>query len=102
LRRAHLTQAFFHRLTHVLLRVELRLLRQVPDADTRHGDGFALDFLVDASHDLEQRGLARAVGAEHADLGAGEEGQRDVLQDLSFGRHDLADPVHGKDVLSHG
>ena len=46
--------------------------------------------------------LARAVEAEHADLGAGEERQRDVLEDLALRRHDLADAVHGVDVLGHG
>ncbi len=74
---------------------------QVADVEARHGDGLALDLLVDAGHDLEQRRLARAVQAEHADLGAGEEGQRDVVQDLPLGRHDLADAMHGEDVLSH-
>jgi hypothetical protein len=35
-------------------------------------------------------GLAGAVEAEQADLGAREEGQRDVLDDLALRRHDLA------------
>jgi hypothetical protein len=65
--------------------VELRLLRQVADAHAGHRRGFALEVLVDAGHDLQQRRLARAVQAEHADLGAGEEGQRDVLEDLRLG-----------------
>jgi hypothetical protein len=55
----------------VLSGIELRLLRQVADLDAGHGHGFALDLLVDAGHDPQQRGLARAVQAEHADLGAG-------------------------------
>jgi hypothetical protein len=58
--------------------------------------------LVQAGHDLEQGALARAVDTQHADLGAREEGQADVLQDLPLRRHDLADAVHGKDVLGHG
>jgi hypothetical protein len=36
-----------------------------------------------------------------ADLGAREKRQRDVFQDLALGRHDLADAVHGEDVLGH-
>ena len=39
---------------------------------------------------------------EHADLGAGKERQRDVLEDDALGRHDLAHAVHRVDVLSHG
>ena len=93
---------FFHRLAHGLVGVELRLLRQVADLQAGHRRGFAFDVVVDAGHDLQQRALARAVQAEHADLGAGEEGQRDVLQDLPLRRHDLADAVHGEDVLGHG
>ncbi len=50
---------------------------------------------------FSKRALARAVQAEHADLRAGEEGQADVLQDLPLRRHDLADAVHGVDVLGH-
>ena len=42
---------------------------------------FALEAVVEARHDLEQRRLAGAVAAEHADLDAGIEGERDVLED---------------------
>jgi len=100
--RQHAAHAFFHHLAHGLVRRQQRLLRQVADVQARHRGGFALDLLVQAGHDLEQRALARAVDAEHADLGAGEEGQVDVLQDLPLRRHDLADAVHGEDVLGHG
>src|SRR5690606_40677109 len=88
-------------ISHRLFGIELRLLRQVADLDAGHRAGFALDLRVDAGHDLEQRRLAGAVEAEDADLGAGEETERDVLQDLPLGRHDLADAVHGVDVLGH-
>ncbi|MCY1214074.1 hypothetical protein D9M72_258780 [compost metagenome] len=98
----HAAQGLFHRLAHGLLGVELRLLRQVADVQVRHRRGLALDLLVEAGHDLEQRGLARAVQAQHADLGAGEERQRDVLQDVTLGRNDLAHAVHGENVLCHG
>ena len=98
----HAADALLHRLAHRLRRVELRLLRQVADVQPRHRHGLAFDVLVQAGHDLQQRGLAAAVEAEHADLRAGEEGQADVLQDLPLRRHDLADAVHGVDVLGHG
>ena len=94
-------QAALDGLAHGLLRIKLRLLRQVADLDARHRRGFAIDLLVEAGHDLEQGRLARPVGAEHADLGAGEEAQRDVLEDLAFGWHGLAHPVHRVYVLGH-
>ena len=97
----HAADALLHRLAHGLGRVELRLLRQVADVQARHRHGLAFDVLVQPGHDLQQGGLARAVEAEHADLGAGKEGQADVLQDLPLRRHDLADAVHGVDVLGH-
>ncbi|MCY1217946.1 hypothetical protein D9M72_298770 [compost metagenome] len=98
----HAAQRLFHRFAHGLLGIELRFLWQVADVQVRHRRGFALDFLVEAGHDLEYRGLARAVQAQHADLGAGKERQRDVLQDVTLGRDDLAHAVHGENVLCHG
>ncbi|MNS65190.1 hypothetical protein D3C72_983420 [compost metagenome] len=95
-------QAFFNRLAHRVLGVQLRFLRQVADVQARHGDGFAFDLFIDASHDLQQRRLARAVQAQHADLGARKKRKRDITQNLPLGRHDLADAVHGVDVLGHG
>jgi hypothetical protein len=100
--RQHAADALFNGFAHGLVGVELRLLRQVADFQVGHGHGLAFDLLVQAGHDLEQGALARAVDAQHADLGAREEGQADVLQDLPLRRHDLADAVHGKDVLGHG
>ena len=53
---------------------------------------------IDARHDAQQRGLARAVESEHADLGATVEAEGDVAQD-----HFVADGdetphfVHGVD-----
>ncbi|OIQ96268.1 hypothetical protein GALL_217880 [mine drainage metagenome] len=101
LRLEHFAHALFHRLAHRLLRIELRFLGQVADLDPGHGHRLAFDLLVQSGHDLQHRRLARAVQSEHADLGAGEEGQRDVLEDLALGRDDLADAVHGENVLGH-
>ena len=50
-------------------------------------------------HDLEQGGLARAVAADDADLGAGVEGEVDPLQDLAVGRIEATQVAHGEDVL---
>ena len=66
---------------HVLGRVELRFLRQEADLDAGLRPRLAFELLVDARHDPQQRGLAGAVQAEHADLGAREEAQGDVAQD---------------------
>ena len=69
-------------LAHGLGRIELRLLRQVADARALGDQALAGPFLVDAGHDAQERRLAGAVDAEHADLGVRVEGQVDVLEDL--------------------
>ena len=95
------THARFNAFAHRVLRVELGFLRQVADVQAQHRRGFAFDFLVQTGHDFEQGRFARAVHAQHADLGTGEKAQRDVVENLAFGRHDFADLVHGEYVLSH-
>jgi hypothetical protein len=97
----HRAHGLFDRFAHRVLAVELGFLLQIADRHPRHGQRLALELLVHTRHDLEQRGLARAVQAEHADLGAGEERERNVFQELPLGRHGLADAVHRIDVLSH-
>ena len=67
--------AGLHAFTHALGRVELRLLWQITDVQIGHRRCLALDLLVHAGHDLEQGGLARAIGTQHADLRAGEKAQ---------------------------
>jgi len=98
----HLFHTALHRFANGLLGAQLRLLGQIPDLQTGHGKRFALDFLVDACHDFQQRGFARTVQAQHADFGARKEAQGNVFQDMAFGRHDFADAVHGENVLGHG
>ncbi len=95
--------AGFDFLAHGLVRVELRLLRQVADAEMS-GIGVASPMMSVSrpAMMLQHGGFARAVQAEQADLGAGEEAEGDVLEDLALRRHDLADAVHGEDVLGHG
>ena len=86
---------------HVLGRVELRFLRQEADVDAGLRPRFAVELLVDAGHDPQQRGLAGAVQAEHADLGAGEEAQGDVAKDDPLRGYDLADAIHRVNELCH-
>jgi hypothetical protein len=78
-----------HVAAHVQRRVQLRLLRQVADARPLRRPRLAVEVGVQPRHDAQQRALAGAVGAHHADLGAGIEGEPDVLQDLPVGRDDL-------------
>ena len=85
---------------HVLVGVELRLLLEQPDGGAGRELGLAAVLGVLTGHDPQQRRLAGAVEAEDADLGAGEERQRDVLEDLLVGRMRPAQPVHRIDVLA--
>ncbi len=89
---------------HILAGIQLRLLRQIADADALCRPGLADIVLELPGHDLEQRRLAGAVQADDADLGAREERQRDVLQDLLSPRIGLGELVHVIDVLGvrHG
>ena len=82
--------------------VEHRLLRQESHPDPRLGPRFAVVVAVHAGHDAQQRRLSGAVQAEHTDLRAGKERQRDVLENLASRRRHLGDAVHGVDVLGHG
>jgi hypothetical protein len=101
LRLEHFGQALLDRRLHRLCRVQVRLLRQEPDPHAGHRHRFAFELAVFAGHDLQQARLAGPVETQHADLGAGKKGQRDVLQDHALGRDDLADAIHRVNVLSH-
>ena len=52
-----------------------------PTSQARHRHRLAFELLVLAGHDAQQARLAGAVQAQHADLRAGKERQRDVLED---------------------
>ena len=93
---------FLDFLAHRARGVELRLLRKVTYGQPWHGQRLAFELLVHARHDLEQRGFARAIEAEHADLRAREKRQRNVFQNLPLGWHGLGHAVHRKNILSHG
>ena len=102
LRRFHFAHAAFNRFAHGFVGVHLGLLGQIPNFESGHGNGFAFNFLVDAGHDFQQGGLAGTVQAEHTNFGARKEAKGNVFENLTLRRHDLADAVHGKNVLGHG
>ena len=82
-----------------LFGIELRLLRQKADAGAVGRPGLAGEIVIEPGHDAQQRRFAGAVDPEHADLGARQERQRDVLEDLLAAREDLGQAVHHVDVL---
>ena len=94
------SDALHHVLAHGLARVELRLLLQVADAGAFRDPGLAGELVVDAGHDPQQRRLAGAVDADHADLGVRVERQLDVLQQLLGGRIGLRQTLHVVDELA--
>src|SRR6218665_3548110 len=96
-----LAQGLMHALAHGVLGVELGFLGQVADLDPGHRGGLAFDLLVDTGHDLQQGRFARAIQAQHADLGAGQKTQGNVLEDLPLGRHGLGDAIHRINILGH-
>ena len=57
--------------------------------------------LLAPGHDPQQRRLAGAVRAEHADLRPVEERERDVREHLPVGAVELVGPVHRVDVFAH-
>ena len=88
---------------HVLGLVELGLLLEEADGRVGGEHRVAAVLLVDAGHDPQDRRLAGAVVAEHADLRAREERERDVLEHLLVRREGPAEAVHLEDVLvGHG
>ena len=77
----------------------MRLLLEIADAGALGDPSLAVILLVEAGHDLEQRRLAGAVDAEHADLGVGVERQMDVIEHLP-GRIALGQTLHEIDELA--
>ena len=84
---------------HVLRLVELRLLREIAHAHAIGGPGLALVLLLHARHDLQERGLARAVHAHHADFRVGQKGERDVAEHLLSAGVGFGKLLHHKDIL---
>ena len=101
--RLHLGDAVHHVALDVLGGIELGLLRQVADREPGRETGLAREAVVESGHDLQQARLAGAVGADHADLGARVERQRDVLEHRPVGRVVPGQLVTGVDELvRHG
>ena len=86
---------------HIQVFVQLGLLRQVADVDIGLGASLAVKFLVSASHDAQQRRLTRPIKSQHTDLCAGEETERDILENFPLGRNNLAHAMHGVNELRH-
>src|SRR5204863_6966783 len=63
-----------------LCRVELRLLAQVADGESWCQARLACEPVVEPGHDPQEARFARAVRPDDADLGAGIERDRDVLE----------------------
>ena len=100
---AELGHALLDVAPHVLGRIELGLLLEQPDRRAGGELRVAAVLGVAPGHDPQQRRLARAVVAEHADLGSRQERQRHVLQHLPVRREDLGQAIHREDVLGrHG
>ena len=95
------TKGLLDVLAHGLVLVERRLLLEDAHRVARGEARLAVGDVLETGHDLEQRGLARAVGAHHADLGAGVHAYRDVVQD-DLVVHGLAGAVEHVDELRHG
>ena len=86
-------------LQHGLGLVEGRLLEEHPDGVAGREGGVTIGRLLEPRHDLQDGGLTGTVRSDDADLRAGQEAQRDVVEDhLVAGR--LARLAQGVDELS--
>jgi hypothetical protein len=97
---AELADAVLDVLPDVARRVELGLLGEHAHRGTGCELGDAARRLLEPGHDPQQRRLAGPVRAEHADLRAGEEAERDVRQHLPVGAVELVGPVHRVHVVA--
>jgi hypothetical protein len=77
-----------------------RLLLEHADGRVGIEDGVAVVGTVEPRHDLEQRRLARPVGADNTDLGPVQERQGHVVED-DLVAVSLTDVAQGEDILSH-
>ena len=82
----HGCDAVHHVAEDVLRRVELRFLGEIADRESGCETRFTRESVVEAGHDAQQARFSGTVRADHADLGAGVERQRDVLQHRAVGR----------------
>jgi hypothetical protein len=61
--------AFLDVTPDIFFGIQLRFLWQIADVDARLRSGFAVEILVEASHDSQQCRFAGSVQSEHADPG---------------------------------
>jgi len=97
----HFGDRFFNGFAHGVLRIQLRLLRQVADFDTGLRARFTFDLGVDTGHDAQQGRFTGAVQTENTDFRAREETEGDIFQNMTFRRNHFADTMHGINELSH-
>ena len=97
---AQLADAVLDVAAHVLGLVELGLLLEQPDAGAGRELGLAAIVSVLPGHDPQQRRLAAAVEAQHADLGAGRKLSEMSLQHFLVRRMDPGQLVHREHVLA--
>ncbi len=91
-----LLHALLDHFAHRLGAVDQGLLLEEADAVAVGKDRLAVELLVDAGHDPEQGRLTGAIETEHADLGAVEIGEGNVLDDR-LAVVVLVDPDHRVD-----
>jgi hypothetical protein len=95
--------ALLHVAAHVLPRIQRGFLLKEADAQPWRVPQLPVEGGVHSGHDAQQGALPRAIAPQHPDLGAGEEGQGEILDDLLGGRVDLAQVLQGEDELvAHG
>ena len=82
--RAGLGDPFLHVAAHILRGIQARFLRQVADPDVPGDHRRAHEISVQSAQDTEERGFAGTVGADDADLGAVEEGERDIVENIDL------------------
>ena len=87
-------------LQHGLRLVELGLLHEDADGEARGQLRLAVGGCVETRHDLEDRRLSGAVGADHADLRSRQERHRDIVEDQLLADR-FAGTDHGVDVFGH-
>ena len=84
----------------VFVSSSVRLLLQHPDGEPGHEPRFTVGGLFEPGHDLEHASTCRHRWAHDADLGPGQEGQGDVVEDHLVAVR-LAHSTHRVDELRH-
>jgi len=97
----HIAEGHLNVLEHRLVFVERRLLLQDAHGIARREARFAVGNILETCHDLEQRRLAHAIRPYHADLRAGIERKRHVIEDDLVAVR-LARLIHLVDEFCHG